>query len=350
MSKGSNNEHTKEQLPPKDYSWIFLIIATLLIVIIWSAYLVAAPRFWPLLHDSIRTNLPHGLFKGDKVDLGTLGDYFGALNCLFAGLAYASVVVSIKQQSNSIKLQHKELKAQLDEMENSVKEAKEQNILQREYQFSDEFYRRINLLKLIEKDIWFDKKSGQIAALKITSDLNTIVGHIRNGKLQEAEAMIVATDGTSLHEMLIGLDMFSIWTETFTNTVIWLQEYFCQELEIKTREASSISDTTLKEQIIANACNDLAKKQAHHEAVLLSSTFWASQFLLILQLYKNSNFHTIEALLKRYNFQNKAHPIPIPDKSYLDLCCKILNLTLDDHLTQQIQMIHDSHTSPKAES
>lgn len=346
--KQKEEESSNSSSPKHDDSNILLRNVSGLIFIIWFLYLTCAPRIIPGFKCLVYWLLPHGLLYDEKGDInwGTLGDYFGALNCLFAGLAFAAVYVSIRQQSKAIDIQQNELDAQLKEMKDSVRESKEQNGLQREYQFADEFYRRINLLKLIEKDIWFNEKSGQIAALKITSNLNTIIEHIRDGELQKAEAMIMATDGTGLREIVIGLDMFSVWTETFTNTIVWLQEHINQNMEQKKREAESLKDTTLKEIAIADACEDLAQKQKHYEAILLSSTFWASQFLLILQLYKESKLHTIAALLKRYNFQNIARPIPIPDKSYLDLCCNILDLALDNNLTQQIKMIHDSHTSP----
>lgn len=343
-------ESSNSSSPKHDDSNILLRNVSGLIFIIWLLYLTCAPRIIPGFKCLAYWLLPHGLLYDDKgaINWATFGDYFGALNCLFAGLAFAAVYVSIRQQSKSIAIQQKELKAQLDEMANSVKEAKKQNELQREYQFADEFYRRINLLKLIEKDIWFNKSSGQIAILEITSNLATIIGHIRVGEIKQAEKVIAPKNGSGLHEMVIGLDMFSIWTETFTNIVIWLQEYFCQELEIKTREASSISDTTLKEQTIANACNDLAKKQAHYEAVLISSTFWATLSLLVIQLHKKSKLHIIEALFRRYRYKKGEQPFDIPENSYLNICSQVLSISTKDDITKQLQKIHDTFFSQKS--
>lgn len=337
MSKGSSNEHTKEQLPPKDYSWIFLIIATLLIVIIWSAYLVAAPRFWPLLHDSIRTNLPHGLFKGDKVDLGTLGDYFGALNCLFAGLAYASVVVSIKQQSNSIKLQHKELKAQLDEMENSVKEAKEQNILQREYQFSDELHRRINLLKLIEKDIYFGEHEGQQAAIQMAKSINAIVIFITNNEIGKAQKLII---DNGLLYIKQGMDTFSVWAESYTTTIEWLHDYLNQIESLKLSEISNINDVAMRNESAKFIKNDINKKKSSYESIILSSTIWANQYLLAIYTYRKGRFNIIKPLFSHPAYSNGKITRNAKNEKHCQVYSNLLNIDTTTDIESQLVKIH----------
>lgn len=342
--KKTDKDSSKSSSSKHDDSNKHLLYVSGVVIFIWLLYLTCAPRIIPGFKCLAYWLLPHGLlYRGNEaINWGTFGDYFGALNCLFAGLAFAAVYVSIKQQNTAINIQQDELEAQLAEMIDSVHEAKEQNGLQREYQFTDEFYRRINLLKLTEKDIWFNKSSGQIAILEITSNLSSIIGHIRKGEIKQAKEIIAQQNGGGLHEMVIGFDMFSVWTETFTNTVIWLQEHFCQELEIKTREASSLCDTALKEQIIANACEDLAKKQKHYEAVLISSTFWATLSLLYIQLHKKSKLHIIESLLRRYSYKNGEPPLGIPENPYLNICSQVLSISTKDDITKQLQKIHDT--------
>ncbi len=90
----------------------------LIILVIWLAYMFAhhlVPFFvkdW--LPDIFRDN------KG-QFQIGTFGDYFGALNTLFAGLAFAGLIVTIRQQSA-------DLQATKMEMKNQTKEFKKADI------------------------------------------------------------------------------------------------------------------------------------------------------------------------------------------------------------------------------
>lgn len=64
---------------------------------------------------------------------GQSGDLFGAVNSLFSGLAFASLIIAIVLQSKELSLQREELKLQREEMMKSRKELAEQAKLQ-EYQ------------------------------------------------------------------------------------------------------------------------------------------------------------------------------------------------------------------------
>lgn len=93
----------------------------LIILVIWLAYMFAhylVPFFvkdW--LPDIFRDN------KG-QFQIGTFGDYFGALNTLFAGLAFAGLIVTIRQQSA-------DLQATKDEMKEQTRQFKREDIYKR---------------------------------------------------------------------------------------------------------------------------------------------------------------------------------------------------------------------------
>ena len=85
----------------------------LIILVIWLAYMFAhhlVPFFFKdWLPDIFRDN------KG-QFQIGTFGDYFGALNTLFAGLAFAGIIVTIRQQSKDLEIQTKSINATKEEI------------------------------------------------------------------------------------------------------------------------------------------------------------------------------------------------------------------------------------------
>lgn len=88
------------------------------------------------------------------------GDMFGVLSCLFSGLAFAGLIVTIRQQREDLELQRKELQranqeaaAQTAQFEEQTKQFKEQIEISRLNQAKNEFYQRLSLLKQQESDI-----------------------------------------------------------------------------------------------------------------------------------------------------------------------------------------------------
>ena len=53
---------------------------------------------------------------------GTFGDLFGGLTCLFSGLAFAGLIVTIRQQSREIRLQIDEQESTRREFEKQTKQ------------------------------------------------------------------------------------------------------------------------------------------------------------------------------------------------------------------------------------
>lgn len=259
--------------PKHDDSNILLRNVSGLIFIIWFLYLTCAPRIIPGFKCLVYWVLPHGLLYDEKGDInwGTLGDYFGALNCLFAGLAFAAVYVSIRQQSKAINIQQNELDAQLEEMKDSVKEAREQTKLQIKYQFSDEFYRRINMLKSIEKDITYKDFHGIEAVIELASDIDNLILSIIDNKLAEASSTIQR----ERHHILLALDTFTVWGKSFISLA---SDVYSQGA---TQAILGIKNAKKREEIklLLKQCKTYV---LHYHSIMISSSIWGEHYLLLL--------------------------------------------------------------------
>lgn len=100
------------------------------------------------------------------------GDMFGFLSCLFSGLAFAGIIVTIRQQSFDLELQRNELRkaneeaaGQTKQFEEQTKQFKEQIALSQRSQEQDEFYRRLSFLKQLESEIIY-KWEGRFMEVK----------------------------------------------------------------------------------------------------------------------------------------------------------------------------------------
>lgn len=117
-----------------------LCIGIIAVVSIWICYLFA----WQVLAmDCIRPYLPGIMLDAHgQLDLNAFGDYFGALNALFAGLAFAGLVVTIRQQSADLRATKSEMKAQTHQFSKQTSQLLKQD-----------FYNRIELIYKLEERI-----------------------------------------------------------------------------------------------------------------------------------------------------------------------------------------------------
>lgn len=317
-----------------------LIVYTFFILMIWVLYMICVPRYWPFLHDFIHSTLPDGLFDDDgSVNLGTFGDYFGALNCLFAGLAYAAVYVSIKQQSKSINIQQNELRAQLKEMSDSVKESKALNELQRNYQFSDEFFRRINLLKLIEKDVCYNGDKGQRALVSMAALSNKIIELILENKFSQAKDLIVDKK-VGLLPLKVSMDAFNVWKETFSVTLDWLYGYMQDVEESKRKEIQNLEDVNIKNKKLDDIHIHMEKMKSSYESVLISSTIWAGQYFLVLDFSRRGNGVTLSSLLEYNNFACGKIGSKVRNEKYRKCFSRLLEMNVDKDIVSQLENIY----------
>ena len=76
---------------------------------------------------------------------GDFGDMFGAANALFAGLAFAGLIIAILLQREDLELQREELKLSREELSGQRQQLEEQNKTLRKQNFEDTFFQLLRL-------------------------------------------------------------------------------------------------------------------------------------------------------------------------------------------------------------
>jgi hypothetical protein len=87
-----------------------------------------------------------GLLLYSEENRGTFGDMFGAINALFSGLAFASLVYTIYLQRNELQLQREELRLTRTELQGQKLQLSAQNDVLRTQNFENTFFQLLRLL------------------------------------------------------------------------------------------------------------------------------------------------------------------------------------------------------------
>ena len=119
------------------------------VIILWAVYLsIIWISNWPL-----------------EEKKGEFGDTFGALNALFAGLAFAGVIYAILLQQRELKLQREELELQRKELEDTRAEIKGQKETLQKQNFESSFFQLLGMHSEIVNSMILktpsDKPSGR---------------------------------------------------------------------------------------------------------------------------------------------------------------------------------------------
>ena len=122
--------------------------------------------YWVIMYALYKTKTCESWLEPNE-----FGDMFGFLSCLFSGLAFAGIIVTIRQQSFDLELQRNELRraneeaaSQTKQFEEQTKQFKEQIALSQRSQEQDEFYRRLSFLKQLESEIIYKWEGRAIKA------------------------------------------------------------------------------------------------------------------------------------------------------------------------------------------
>jgi len=91
-------------------------------------------------------------------DRGTFGDMFGAVNALFSGLAFASLIFTIYLQSEDLKLQRKELSDTRQEIKEQKEYLAAQNEVLKTQNFENTFFQLLKLLDEITDSVQFENE------------------------------------------------------------------------------------------------------------------------------------------------------------------------------------------------
>ena len=109
-------------------SWRPLLAIFLGVVLFWTLTVIVLPVYFP----TIETR-------------GQFGDSFGAINALFAGLAFAGVIWAIMLQQKELALQRKELKETREEIRGQKEQLQAQNQTLQKQNFETSFFQLLGI-------------------------------------------------------------------------------------------------------------------------------------------------------------------------------------------------------------
>jgi Putative phage abortive infection protein len=137
---------------PKPRSYLPLIALLCLIAAIWAT---------------------SGWFLHGEKERGTFGDMFGAVNALFSGLAFASLVYTILLQKEELQLQRTELTLTRQELAGQRAELKQQNSVLATQNFENTFFQLLRLLNDSVSSMKDYDKSGRECFFVFWRELRT---------------------------------------------------------------------------------------------------------------------------------------------------------------------------------
>ena len=79
---------------------------------------------------------------------GQFGDLFGVVNALFSGLAFAGLIITIRQQHLDLEYQSQSIAQTKQELENQTKEFDEQNKTLRIQRFENTFFKMLEVQQI----------------------------------------------------------------------------------------------------------------------------------------------------------------------------------------------------------
>lgn len=179
---------------------------------------------------------------------GTFGDMFGCLSCLFSGLAFAGLVVTIRQQKRTIELQKEELAETRQEIQNQTKQFEQQTkIFKQENQRYDfqnkkeDIYRRLGMLRDLQEKAFYNEIEvhwrggveyevcvkqtyrGDNAFLIALLDVLHLIEEIKTDKIQEIDRHRIAE---KIKNLKLFCDSCQPWMYVFGDILHDIKIYF----------------------------------------------------------------------------------------------------------------------------
>ena len=122
--KDDMDKHSND---PKKVSWLPLWLTFSVITFLWGISIIVLCWLFPII--GIR---------------GQFGDSFGAINSLFAGLAFAGVIFAIILQKKELELQRQELKETRDEIRGQKEQLQAQDQTLKKQNFENSFFQLLS--------------------------------------------------------------------------------------------------------------------------------------------------------------------------------------------------------------
>lgn len=107
---------------------------------------------------------------------GLFGDLFGAVNALFSGLAFAGLIITIRQQHKDLDYQRQAIEQTNEEMQNQTEEFEKQNATFKKQQFENTFFKMLEVQQNIVNDLFAADSHKEY----ITEDNPNNLGRLQN--------------------------------------------------------------------------------------------------------------------------------------------------------------------------
>lgn len=98
---------------------------------------------------------------GDWEQRGPFGDLVGVVNALFSGLAFAGLIITIRQQHLDLKYQREAIEQTNQEMQNQTIEYDKQNKTMRIERFENTFFKMLEVQQSIVNDLYAGDSHSQ---------------------------------------------------------------------------------------------------------------------------------------------------------------------------------------------
>ena len=235
------------------------------------------------------------------------GDMFGFLSCLFSGLAFAGLIVTIRQQRDDLELQRQELKRanveaqnQTIQFEEQTKQFQEQIELARQAQIRDDFYRRISILQQLEASIAYTYKE-------------------RNPTRNNEEYDVTE----------YGIEAIAHFYKNNTRILDAIKENYSTLPHIAANERTHNETLLVWKQNVLDLLDDAKDIESHKEIVLSRLSSHGKALIVLLSPDKPETVNL---------FQDSDFPDELPSKEILRYYSKIISIKLRHH-------IHDERAS-----
>ena len=135
--------------------WTWMVISGAIVFGVWIVYPYAIERLYP-----------------DLAHQGQFGDLFGALNALFAGLAFAGIIWAIILQKNELELQREELTQTRKEIKGQKEQLKAQSQTLEKQNFEESFFQLLRFHNEIAGSLAFRDSTGRGSFVRLNAELS----------------------------------------------------------------------------------------------------------------------------------------------------------------------------------
>ena len=208
----------------KKVNWWPLWLTFLVIIFLWGMSIIVL--FWLFPDIGVR---------------GQFGDTFGAVNALFAGLAFAGIIFAIILQKKELELQRQELKETRDEIRGQKEQLQAQDQTLQKQNFENSFFQLLSFHNEIVNSLevpdgWGNTSGGRMC-------FRLCLGYLESTYRDQKTSKQIKDDINALYERFLSQYQSSIghYFQHLYNTVKFVDQHkFIKEFEDKKPYANLI--------------------------------------------------------------------------------------------------------------